>query len=57
MNQQEQINNLSIQIARKSKFNEDEIQSERTQRINENTQIQVDIVECVVDEYNAVIGG
>ena len=30
---------------------------ETSQRIEENLQVQADIIECVVDEYNTYIGG
>lgn len=57
MTLQEQINKLSEQVARINAFNNGEFSSERIQRVNETTQIQADIVETVVDEYNTVIGG
>lgn len=57
MKLQEQINSLAIKIAEKTAFNSGEIGTEKIQRENESLQIQADIVEGVVDEYNTVIGG
>ena len=57
MKLQEQINSLAKQISRLTKFNSDEIGSEKIQREIETLKIQADIVESVVDEYNAIIGG
>ena len=54
---QEQINKLSEQIARINAFNYGEFSSEKIQRTDETTQIQSDIIESVVDRYNAIIGG
>lgn len=57
MNLIQQINYLAIQIARLSSFNSKEIKTERETRKNELLKTQADIVESVVDEYNAIIGG
>ena len=57
MTLQEQINSLAKAIARKTLFNSIEIETEIAIRNDEILNLQADIVESVVDEYNAVIGG